>query len=68
MAAEEASFSTLIDSTSYGFTSSILPSTPSMSINGDEAPLIDAIPRTLIEPDLPGIPLLMLTFTFGAAP
>ena len=56
-----------IDSTSAGFTSRMLPSTPSISMSGPVDEAIEVTPRMLMEGESPARPEDVM-FTFGIAP
>ena len=66
---EAASFNTVIFSTSLGFTSLILPGTPSIITNGLLSPIV-VTPRTriLLAASPGAVPLFRLTITPETAP
>ena len=67
MAAEAASFSTEIFSTSAGLTSPIAPGAPSMMTSG-ELSFIEVMPRMRMVALAPGAELVLVTVTPGKAP
>ncbi|MNQ92448.1 hypothetical protein D3C85_1078760 [compost metagenome] len=67
MAADAASFNTVMFSTSFGFTLSILPGTPSIITSGLLVPMV-VIPLINMVELLPGAPLVLVADKPGTLP